>query len=118
MWCTGVLVLPVTLCGAARHCVQYYVIKQIVQVAHSVYNAIRIKCEGSTTHWCKSFAKACAVDINFLCQLQQAPWAKFGDIGSHTKGSGGTAHTCSGRHSQYSCELLAQGFQELHGIAA
>ena len=24
-----------------------------------------------------------------------------------TKGSGGTAHTCSGRHSQYSCELLA-----------
>ena len=24
-----------------------------------------------------------------------------------TRGSGGTAHTCSGRHSQYSCELLA-----------
>ena len=24
------------------------------------------------------------------------------------KGSGGTAHTCSGRHSQYSCELLAR----------
>ena len=24
-----------------------------------------------------------------------------------TRGSGGTAHPCSGRHSQYSCELLA-----------
>ena len=25
-----------------------------------------------------------------------------------TRGSGGTAHTCSGRHSQYSCELIAR----------
>ena len=30
-----------------------------------------------------------------------------GCVSLTTKGSGGTAHTCSGRHSQYSCELLA-----------
>ena len=31
-----------------------------------------------------------------------------GCVSLTTKGSGGTAHTCSGRHSQYSCELLAR----------
>ena len=30
-----------------------------------------------------------------------------GCVSLTTRGSGGTAHTCSGRHSQYSCELLA-----------
>ena len=30
-----------------------------------------------------------------------------GCVSLTTKGSGGTAPTCSGRHSQYSCELLA-----------
>ena len=30
-----------------------------------------------------------------------------GCVSLTTKGSGGTAHTCSGRHNQYSCELLA-----------
>ena len=28
-----------------------------------------------------------------------------GCVSLTTKGSGGTAHTCCGRHSQYSCEL-------------
>ena len=37
-----------------------------------------------------------------------------GCVSLTTKGSGGTAHTCSGRHSRYSCEL---GFQELHRTA-
>ena len=32
-----------------------------------------------------------------------------GCVSLTTRGSGGTAHTCSGRHSQYSCELLAWG---------
>ena len=30
-----------------------------------------------------------------------------GCVSLTTNGTGGTAHTCSGRHSQYSCELLA-----------
>ena len=30
-----------------------------------------------------------------------------GCVSLTTKGPGGTAHTCSGRHSQYSCKLLA-----------
>ena len=36
-----------------------------------------------------------------------------GRVSLTTKGSGGTAHTCSGRHSQYSCELLSHGLQDL-----
>ena len=34
---------------------------------------------------------------------------RTGCVSLTTEGSDGTGHTCSGRHSQYSCELLAPG---------
>ena len=44
---------------------------------------------------------------SYLCRVRGWVWSCTGCVSLTTKGSGGTAHTCSGRHSQYSCELLA-----------